>query len=516
VTGSWDGTARLWDTATGEQIGQSLTHQGKVLAVAFSVNGNLVLTAGEDHAARLWDTDTGKPVGPLLHHDQVCAVAFRPDGGAVITAGDDGVARLWAMPAPAKGGADHVHLWVEAWTGQTREPDGSVRFVEPARWQEGREMLAGVEPPVPPADPLALCRRQAREAEVAGRWHTVHWNLDRLVADDPRNASYHLRRGVAAQKLHDLTAAKADYEAAVLQAPDEWAPRFHRGQLALLSRKWQEGIDDLSDALARLPRDGNRFELEARGPDARTISVLHARGYAQAALGQWKEAAADFRNARNSFAEKPLDLWIDNALVLLKLPDARGYSDLCKGMLTEFANPQDEFKSVVITMEYGRQVVRTYGRPFDARATAAMVWVCSLSPDGPTDRNRPLELARKAAERLPNEYPCARAFGAALYRAGRHEEAVRQLEAAAALQKSSPSTWLFLAMAHQKCGRNDKAKECLEKARAWVEQARKPRPEGGAEKNELSWDNLPWTEQVALELLQAEAAKLIGGEPPSK
>jgi hypothetical protein len=30
-------------------------------------------------------------------------------------------------------------------------------------------------------------------------------------------------------------------------------------------------------------------------------------------------------------------------------------------------------------------------------------------------------------------------------------------ESAAALQKTSPSTWLFLAMAHQKVGRTDKA-----------------------------------------------------------
>jgi tetratricopeptide (TPR) repeat protein len=434
----------------------------------------------------------------------------------VVTAGDDGAGRLWAAPAPAKGGADRVRLSVEAWTGQTREANGSVRFLEPAGWQEGREALAGVEPPVPAVDALTLWRRQAREAEAAGRWHAARWNLDRLVADDPRNASYHLRRGVAAEKLHDLTNAKADYDAAVLRSPDEWAPRFRRGQLALLSRKWQEGIDDLSEALVRLPRDGGRFEVEARGPDARTVSVLLARGYARAALGRWKEAASDFHNARSPVAEPTLELWIDHALVLLKMQDARGYSDLCKGMLTVFANPQDEYQSVVITTEYGRQMVRTYGRPFDARATAAMVWVCSLSPDGPADRKRPLELARKGAERMPKDYPCARALGAALYRAGEGEEAVRQLEAAAALQKSSPSTWLFLAMAHEKCGRSDKAKEWLDKARAWVEQARKRRPEGVAEKNELYWDDLPWTEQVALELLQAEAAKLIEGQPPPK
>jgi WD40 repeat protein/tetratricopeptide (TPR) repeat protein len=515
VTGSWDGTARLWDAETGEQIGLPLTHQGKVLAVDFSRDGGLVLTGGEDHTARLWDAATGQPVGQRLRQrDQIRAVAFRPDGGAVVTAGDDHTARLWATPALAKGGADGVRLWVEAWTGQTREPDGTVRFLEPSRWQEKRKELTGSQPPVPPGDALARCRRQAREAETAGRWHDARWNLDRLVAADHDNARYRLRRGVAAEKLHEATAAWADYDAAAKLAPEWWEPRFHRGELAVLSRKWQQGIDDLSDALARFPHD--RPQLDDAGPDSRLVSILFMRGYARAAMGKWKEADADFQIAHNRFADTSLDLWLFYAHVLLKLQEAKHYGVVCQGMLDKFANPQDEYKSTVITLEYGRQEIHTFGRPFDPREAAAMAWVCSLSPNGPATGKRPLELARKAAEKLPNDYACARSLGAALYRAGEVEKAVQQLEAAAALQKSAPATWLFLAMAHQKCTHGDKAKEWLDKARAWVEQARKPRPEEGAEKNELSWDNLPWTEQVALELLQAEAAKLIEGEPPSK
>jgi WD40 repeat protein/tetratricopeptide (TPR) repeat protein len=512
VTGSWDGTARLWDPATGEQIGQPLAHLGKVLAVAFSADGSLVLTGGENHNARLWDAATGKPVGPpLRQRDEVRAVAFRPDGGAVVTAGDDGAALLWATPAPAEGGADRMRLWVEAWTGQARDPDGAVRFLEPAGWQEGRKALAGVEPPIPAADDLARCRQQAGEAEATGRWYAARWNLDRLVKADPRNVSCRLRRAAAAEKLGDLVAAWEDCDAAVSLAPDEWQPRFQRGRLAVLSRKWRQGIDDLSDALERLPSEGNRLDLP--GPDGRSVSIRFGRGFARAALGQWKEAAADFEIFQNPFTETTAEMWIDEAVVLLKVPDAKRAGVVCQGMLTKFANPQDKPTSTVMTTEYGRQEVHTYGRPFNPRQAAAMAWACSLSPDAPPDRNRPLELAREAAEALPKDYPCARALGAALHRAEKGEEAVRQLEAAAALQKSSPSTWLFLAMAHQKCGRPDKAKEQLDKARAWIEQARKPKPEGAADRSEPSWDDLPWTEQAALELLQGEAEKLIAKDP---
>jgi WD40 repeat protein/tetratricopeptide (TPR) repeat protein/tRNA A-37 threonylcarbamoyl transferase component Bud32 len=506
VTGSWDGTARLWDAVTGEQIGQPLEHSGKVLAVAFSPDGGLVLTGGEDRAARLWDAATGRPVGPpLRQHDQVRALAFRPDGGAMVTAGDDGTARLWSTPAPAEGGADRVRLWVEGWTGKVRDPDGGVRFLELAGWQDRRKALARTEPLIRTVDALVRCRRQAREAEVTGRWYAVRWNLDRLLAADSHNVNDHLRRGVAAQKLGEFATAWADYDDAVSLAPDEWQPRFRRGWLAVLTRKWQQGIDDLSEALERLPHDPNPLNVS---PDGRLVWTRFGRGCARADLGQWKEAAADLEIVQNPFMETTAEMWIDSAVVLFKVGDVKRAEAVCQGMLGKFANPQEEFWSTVMTADYGRQEVFSGGRPFNPLEAAAIAWVCSLSPDAPLDRNLPLKLARKASAARPNDYPCARALGAALYRAGQHEEAVHQLEAAAALQKSSPATWLFLAMAHQKCGRGDKAKEWLDKAHAWVEQAHKPKQEGAA-KSDPSWEDLPWTEQAALELLQEEAEKLL-------
>jgi WD40 repeat protein/tetratricopeptide (TPR) repeat protein len=512
VTASWDGTARLWDAATGEQIGQPLAHQGKVLAVAFSADGRTVLTGAEDNTARLWDTATGKPVGPpLQQHKEVRAVAFRPDGGAVVTAGDDGAGHLWATPAPAEAGADRLRLWVEAWTGQTRESDGSVRFLELAGWQDGKKALAGVEPPVPAGDQLARIRAQAREAEATGRWYAARWNLDRLVEANNQDTSYHMRRGIAAEILGDRAGAAKDYDAAVKLAPDDWQPRFRRGRMAVVSRKWQEGINDLSDALQRLPSEENPINANS---DGRSVSIRFLRAYARAALGQWKEASADFEMVQNPFNETTSEMWIDHIVVLLKLGDKR-VDAVCRMMLEKFANPRDEPSSTIVTTEYGRQEEYTYGHPFDPREAAAMAWVCSLSPDGPTDRNRPLDLARKASMALPKEYVCARALGASLYRAGKGEEAVRQLEAAAALQKTSPSTWLFLAMAHQKSGRADKAQEWLDKARAWIEQARKPKQDNAADKGEPSWDDLPWTEHVALELLLGEAENLIS-KPSAK
>jgi WD40 repeat protein/serine/threonine protein kinase len=96
LTGSKDGTARLWDAATGNPRGPILQHQAGVTAVAFSPSNGTILTASGDGTAALWDAATGKRRGlPLRHQDRVEAVAFSPDGKSVLTGSKDGTARLW-------------------------------------------------------------------------------------------------------------------------------------------------------------------------------------------------------------------------------------------------------------------------------------------------------------------------------------------------------------------------------------------------------------------------------------
>ena len=68
LTGSRDGTAQLWDSATGRPIGPPMRHSDQVHSVAFSPDARLVLVSGSDGKARLWDTATGQPAGPILSH----------------------------------------------------------------------------------------------------------------------------------------------------------------------------------------------------------------------------------------------------------------------------------------------------------------------------------------------------------------------------------------------------------------------------------------------------------------
>jgi WD40 repeat protein len=78
LTGSADGSARLWDAATGD-LRATLAHAEAVNAVAFSPDGSRVLTGCQDHTARLWDAATGHRLGaPLTNRYPVQAVAFHP------------------------------------------------------------------------------------------------------------------------------------------------------------------------------------------------------------------------------------------------------------------------------------------------------------------------------------------------------------------------------------------------------------------------------------------------------
>src|SRR5439155_21177032 len=111
VTGGGDGTARLWEVASGRPIGEPLLHQCPVVAVALSPDGKTVLTGSDDKTARLWDAATGRQVGPPLQHgDVVRVVAFNPDGKSVLT----------ATLSPNLGKSE-IRLW-EAATGKPISP----------------------------------------------------------------------------------------------------------------------------------------------------------------------------------------------------------------------------------------------------------------------------------------------------------------------------------------------------------------------------------------------------------
>jgi WD40 repeat protein len=95
LTGSGDGTARLWDAATGNEIRAFKGHEGPVTSVAFSPDGGRVLTGSTDKTARLWDAATGNEIRAFKGHEGlVYSAAFSPDGAWVLTGSGDNTAAV--------------------------------------------------------------------------------------------------------------------------------------------------------------------------------------------------------------------------------------------------------------------------------------------------------------------------------------------------------------------------------------------------------------------------------------
>jgi hypothetical protein len=98
ASGGQDGTIILWNVTTRQPIGPSLTgHSDKVEGVAFSPDGQMLASAGQDATIILWDVTARQPLGPPLkgHSDWVLSVAFSPDGKMLASGGRDNTIILW-------------------------------------------------------------------------------------------------------------------------------------------------------------------------------------------------------------------------------------------------------------------------------------------------------------------------------------------------------------------------------------------------------------------------------------
>lgn len=97
VIGLQNGTVRVRDFSTGDDILNLNAHEDTVTSVAFSADDRLLITASLDGTARIWDAKTGAERQVLTHTNTVTAAGFNLDGTRVATASRDGTTKLWDL-----------------------------------------------------------------------------------------------------------------------------------------------------------------------------------------------------------------------------------------------------------------------------------------------------------------------------------------------------------------------------------------------------------------------------------
>jgi len=103
VSGSADGTVKIWDAATGQNIRTLKTNQINVntclvLSVALSADGKRIASGNWDmlqEAITVWNADTGKKTVAIKGISGVNSVALSPDAKHVAGSSFDGSVRIW-------------------------------------------------------------------------------------------------------------------------------------------------------------------------------------------------------------------------------------------------------------------------------------------------------------------------------------------------------------------------------------------------------------------------------------
>ncbi len=98
ISSSREKTLNLWNVATGQRIRTFSGHTDWVTSVAFSPDGKTVVSASNDKTLKLWEVATGQRIRTFSGHSGfVNAVAFSPDGKTVVSGSSDRTLKLWEV-----------------------------------------------------------------------------------------------------------------------------------------------------------------------------------------------------------------------------------------------------------------------------------------------------------------------------------------------------------------------------------------------------------------------------------
>jgi tetratricopeptide (TPR) repeat protein len=248
------------------------------------------------------------------------------------------------------------------------------------------------------------------------------------------------------------------------------------------------GLGRLPESQADLSRV---IELQPNAPEA-----WDERGQVNAEQGRWPEAVRDFAKARDLSPSHVIG-WSMLGFAQLGSGDMSGHHQALREMLTRFSETDN---------------------PWIAREVAERATVVPGIWRGEAEQAKLVHLARLAKDRYPERALFVDTLGKTCYRAGLFSEAEQCLNEAVNKEGDDvgASTCFFLALTCQQLGRQDEARQWLDKAIARSEQetAWDPRVINRVLRQEAESLLTPAAKPAPDPAAKPEPPTLNAGEPP--
>jgi WD40 repeat protein len=510
ASASDDGTVRLWDAGTAKLIRTYRTSHG--MSVAFSPDGKR-LAAPLSKRAAIWDVASGQQRligGPS---EEFFAVTFSPDGhrlASVIPVLDEArraftgaVIKVWDVTSRAgnitvplltlRGHSHGVGRIAFSPDGKTLASAGGDRLVllwdvSPDRRGEVKTPLRVLKGHSDVLRGLAFSPDGSRLASGGSGGEVKLWDPPtgqevltlRWLASSTSVNPGGLKDVVFCRDGGRLACATGLGEVCIWEA-EERGPGWEevrRQRLAALARQWQ------ASEVQRCVRDHLPFPAAWHldrliGPKTTDPVLFWQRGTARAGLERWEAAAGDLARAIELAGNRAPPVWLmERALVCCWRDDVPGYRAACK---------------------------RLVEAPTVKPGIASLA--CSLAGDSGVAPARVVALAEEAprARQPAQVYLISRmVLGVALYRAGRYEEALRQVK------EDRPENPLTLggcfcrAMAQHHLGQTREAQQTLREATAALERILH---------RGFDQPRIEWRGQLQLMLLRREAEATLAKPP---
>jgi WD40 repeat protein/serine/threonine protein kinase/tetratricopeptide (TPR) repeat protein len=462
LTAGSDPVVRVWDGATGQPIEPTLSHQDRVFCMEFSPDGRAIVTGCADSMARVWDAATGLPIGPpLAHPGWVYSVAFSPDGKLILTGCRDRRARLWDAATGRQIGQAMDYTGYVGWVAFS--PDGRFMLTHNYAntgwsWDVPTGRLWDAPAPLPEDAPrlaawveavtgLELDEQGSVRVLDRDAWRERHRRLAQLGGPPPADQATRIDPMLFGKE----PAARADAFA-------------ERGL-------WLEAEAAYLEAVRARPLDASW----------RTNSAWAALTRFYIARGRPEHAVAELGAAVSRWPDV-LGLRVWHCLALLAAGDRVGWEWAIAGLLDRFRAPMHPAWE-------------------DAYLVA---WVCAQGPYPLTDPKVPVRLAEEAIKNAAEigfdfkRHGFSHGLGAAMYRAGRYDEAIRQVQEGIRTEGwSDAASHAFLSMAHHRLGHR-------EEALRWLDRLRQDPP---------STDRTRFWWEVSVRLLRSEAEAVVAYDP---